>query len=97
MTKKCLKKFIDRKVLPRSLAQMWPRGRVIYRKMLREKACCQNFVKEKENNPCFNKNKSVEKIIGRLFVKKKVCDQKLLQKTIRDRKAFDPEKFHYQN
>ena len=44
-----------------------------------------------------NKNNCVEKIIGRLVVKKKVCDQNLLQKRVHDRKVFDTEKVNFQN
>ena len=38
-----------------------------------------------------SKNKSVDKIVGQLVVQKRVCDQKLLQKTVYDRKTFDAE------
>ena len=39
-----------------------------------------------------NENDSFEKIIGRLVVQKRVCDQKLLQKTVCARTVFDTEK-----
>ena len=44
-----------------------------------------------------NTNNSVGKIIGRLVVQKQFCDQKLLQKTVCDRKASDTKKANDQN
>ena len=98
--KNVAKKVINRKVLPKG---QWPkillRGCVIYRKKLCGKACCRSFLLKKKTiiGVSVNKNNSVEKIIGWLVVQKQVCDQKLLQRTVCDRKASDTENVNDRN
>ena len=80
------------------------RGRVIYRKMLKKafstkngKACCRNFLKKKTiTGVSINNNNSTGTIIGQL-VQKQVCDQKLRQKLVSDRKASGTEKVNHRN
>ena len=70
------------------------RGRVIYQKMLWGNSVAEISLINKMTiiSVSINENDSVEKIIGRLVVQKRVCDQKLLQKTVCARTVFDTEK-----
>ena len=95
--RKMFQEVIDRKVLPKGqLPKLLLRGRVIYRKMLSKKRVAEIFMLKKKTiiGVSINKNSSVEKIIGRLVVQKRVCGQKLLQKVVGYRNVFDTEKLN---